>query len=79
MLLGLPIAGPLPALRMTGVQDGLRAEMPRIASVPTISLDGKGEFEQILAVARRWVQRNARKRTLVGTVNDMCALAALRR
>lgn len=77
MLLGLPIAGPLPALRMTGVQDGLRVELPRIASAPTMHLDGKGDFDQILAVVRRAV-RNVRKRTLVGTVNDMCALAALR-
>ncbi len=77
MLLGLPIAGPLPALRMTGVQDGLRAELPRISAAATMHLDGKGDFDQILAVVRRAV-RNVRKRTLVGTVNDMCALAALR-
>ena len=78
LLLGLPIAGPLPALRITGIQDGLRAEMPRIESTPAMHLDGKGDFDQILAVMRRAVRRNPRKRTLVGTVNDMCALAALR-
>lgn len=78
MLLELPIAGPIPALRITGIQDGLRAELPRTANVPILHLDGKGDFDQILLVVRRSVRRNPRRRTLVGTVNDMCALAALR-
>jgi ribose transport system substrate-binding protein len=78
LLLGLPIAGPLTGLRITGTQDGLRAELPRIASMPVLHLDGKGDFDQILSVVRRCVRRNPRRRTLVGTVNDMCALAALR-
>jgi ribose transport system substrate-binding protein len=77
-LLELPIAGPLPGLRITGIQDGLRAELPRVVSTPTLHLDGKGDFDQILSVVRRSVRRNPRRRTLVGTVNDMCALAALR-
>jgi len=78
LLLELPIAGPLPALRLTGVLDGLRAELPRLTAVPPVHLDGKGDFEQILSVMRRWLRRGPRRRTLVGTVNDMCALAALR-
>ncbi len=78
MLFGLPIAGPLPALRITGMMDGLRAELPRVASVPVVHLDGKGDFEQILSVMRTWLRRGPRRRTLVGTVNDTCALAALR-
>jgi len=78
MLLELPIAGPLPGLRITGIQDALRAELPRLTNLPVLRLDGKGEFDQILSVVRRSVSRNPRRRTLVGTVNDMCALAALR-
>ena len=78
MLLGLPIAGPLPALRITGIQDGLRAELPKIGAASTVHLDGKGDFDQILNVVRQSLRRNPRRRTLVGTVNDMCALAALR-
>ena len=77
LLIGLPIAGTLPALRITGIQDGLRSELPRLAA-PATHLDGKGDFDQILSVVRRWLRRNARRRTLVGTVNDVCALAALR-
>jgi len=78
MLLELPIAGPLPGLRLTGVLDGARSELPRIDATPVVRLDGKGDFDQILAVLRRAVARNPRRKTLVGTVNDMCALAALR-
>jgi ribose transport system substrate-binding protein len=78
LLLELPIAGPLPGLRLTGVQDALRAELPGIDTVPVLHLDGKGDFDQILSVVRRAMRRNPRRRTLVGTVNDMCALAALR-
>jgi ribose transport system substrate-binding protein len=77
-LLELPIAGPLPGLRITGIQDGLRTELPAVVTAPTLHLDGKGDFDQILSVVRRSVSRNPRRRTLVGTVNDMCALAALR-
>jgi hypothetical protein len=36
------------------------------------------DFDQILGVVRRWLRRNSPRRTLVGTVNDMCAIAALR-
>ncbi|HWB83513.1 MAG TPA: substrate-binding domain-containing protein [Bryobacteraceae bacterium] len=78
MLLELPIAGPLLGLRVTGIQDGLRSELPRITNTPTVHLDGRGDFDQILLAVRRWLRRNPRRRTLVGTVNDMCALAALR-
>jgi ribose transport system substrate-binding protein len=78
LLLELPIAGPLPALRVTGMLDGLRAELPRIDSVPVTHLDGKGDFDQVLSVMRRYLRRVKLRRTLVGAVNDLCALAALR-
>ena len=79
LLLELPIAGPLPQLRMTGLLDSLRKELPAISSLPISHLDGKGDFEQILGVVRKYLRRTAaKKRTLVGAVNDTCALAALR-
>jgi len=79
LLLELPIAGPLPQLRMTGLLDGLHREMPATVSTPVSHLDGKGDFEQILGVVRRHLRRGvSKRRTLVGAVNDMCALAALR-
>ena len=56
----------------------LRKELPAIAHSQVVHLDGKGDFEQILDVVRRFLRRSTLKRTLVGAVNDMCALAALR-
>jgi len=78
LLLELPIAGSLLELRVTGLVDGLRSELPGIASVPVIHLNGRGDFEQVLEVLRQYLRRAPAKRTLVGTVNDICALAALR-
>src|SRR6185312_4570474 len=42
ILLELPIAGSLLELRITGFVDGLRAELPQIASVPVTHLNGRG-------------------------------------
>jgi ribose transport system substrate-binding protein len=77
LLLELPIAGPLPQLRVTGMLDGFRRET-KLSNTPVTHLDGKGEFDQILDVVRRFLRRTPLRRTLVGAVNDTCALAALR-
>jgi len=78
LLLELPIAGPLPGLRITGTVDGLKSELPYFGKLSAAYLDGRGGFEQILGVVRRHVNRVKPRRTLIGTVNDLCALAALR-
>lgn len=77
-LIELPIAGSLLELRMTGLFDGLRAELPSIVNVPVARLNGRGDFEQVLEIVRQYLRRARARRTLVGTVNDICALAALR-
>jgi ribose transport system substrate-binding protein len=78
VLLELPIAGSLLELRITGFTDGLRAELPSIVNVPVAHLNGRGDFEQVLEVVRQYLRRAPARRTLIGTVNDICALAALR-
>lgn len=78
VLMELPIAGSLLELRLAGLVDGLRAEMPRIVETPLIRLDGRGGFDQVLDVMRKYLRRRGLRRTLIGTVNDVCALAALR-
>jgi ribose transport system substrate-binding protein len=77
VLLELPIAGSLLELRITGLVDGLRAELPSIVNVPVAHLNGRGDFEQVLEVIRQYLRRAPARRTLIGTVNDVCALAAL--
>ncbi len=78
LLLELPIAGSLLELRLTGLVDGLRAELPQISGVPMAHLNGRGSFEQVLEILRQYLRRSPPRRTLIGTVNDICALAALR-
>jgi ribose transport system substrate-binding protein len=78
VLLELPIAGSLLELRITGLLDGLRAELPSAANIPVAHLNGRGDFEQVLEIIRQYLRRAPIRRTLVGTVNDICALAALR-
>jgi ribose transport system substrate-binding protein len=78
VLLELPIAGSLLELRITGLVDGLRAELPSMVSVPVAHLNGRGDFEQVLEIIRQYLRRAPVRRTLIGTVNDVCALAALR-
>ena len=78
VLVELPIAGSLLELRLAGFVDGLRREMPKISEIPLARLNGRGGFEQVLDVMRKYLRRRGQPRTLVGTVNDICALATLR-
>src|SRR5215211_2040833 len=74
----LPLAGPLPQLRITGMLAGLAEVLPGVKKTPTTRLDGKGIFEKSLEVARRYLRRTRPKRTLVLAVNDPSALGVLR-
>jgi ribose transport system substrate-binding protein len=74
----LPLAGPLPQLRITGMLAGMGEVLPAIKRVPTARVDGKGIFEKSLEVARRYLRRTRPKRTLVVAVNDPSALGVLR-
>ncbi len=78
VLLELPIAGSLLELRLAGMVDGLRTELPRIVETPLVRLDGRGSFDQVLDVMRKYLRRRRPRRTLIGAVNDICSLAALR-
>jgi ribose transport system substrate-binding protein len=78
LLVELPIAGSLLELRITGLVDGLRTELPQIANAPVVHLNGRGDFEQVLEVVRQYLRRAPARRTLIGAVNDIGALAALR-
>jgi ribose transport system substrate-binding protein len=74
----LPLAGPLPQLRITGMLAGLSEVLPAVKQAPTARLDGKGIFEKSLEAARRYLSRTRPRRTLVVAVNDPSALGVLR-
>ena len=78
LLLELPIAGPLPQLRITGTIAGLHEILPGIEAGSVVRLDGKGDFEHSFDIVRRLLRRTAAKRTLIAAVNDPMALGALR-
>jgi len=78
LLLELPIAGPLPQLRISGAVAGLSEALPGIDPRSMVHLNGRGEFEHSLNVVRRYLRQTPPKRTLVAAVNDPSALGALR-
>jgi ribose transport system substrate-binding protein len=78
LLLELPIAGPLPQLRVTGTEAGLAETLPGIDTRSIARLNGKGEFDHSLDVVRRFLRRTPPRRTLIAAVNDPSALGALR-
>ena len=78
LLLELPMAGLLPQLRLQGTLAGIRQVLPGVEDSRVIHLDGKGTFEASLDVVRRHLRQAPERRTLVGAINDQCALGALR-
>jgi len=78
LLLELPIAGSLPQLRISGLLAGLRQELHGIERALVTHLDGKGGFERNLEMVRKHLRRSPRRRTLIGGINDMAVLGAIR-
>lgn len=77
LLLELPMAGPLPRSRLTGVLAGIREFLPKIPDQKVRFINGNGRFENSLQVTRRYVQHNKAKHVLVGALNDPSCLGAL--
>ncbi|RZU43089.1 substrate-binding domain-containing protein [Edaphobacter modestus] len=77
LLLELPMAGPLPRSRLTGVLAGIREIIPKFQDQKVRFLDGKGRFESSLQVTRRYLQRVNTKHVLISALNDPSCLGAL--
>jgi len=77
ILLELPMAGPLPRSRLTGVLAGIREILPKIPDQRVRFINGNGRFENSLQVARRYLQQNKMKHVLIGGLNDPSCLGAL--
>ncbi len=77
MLLELPMAGPLPRSRLTGVLAGIREILPKIPDQKVHFINGNGRFENSLQVTRRYLQYNKAKHVLIGALNDPSCLGAL--
>jgi ribose transport system substrate-binding protein len=77
ILLELPMAGPLPRSRLTGVLAGIREVIPKIPDQTVRFINGNGRFENSLQVTRRYLQRLKVKHVLIGALNDPSCLGAL--
>lgn len=77
VLLELPMAGPLPRSRLTGVLAGIREILPRISDQRVRFLNGNGRFESSLQITRRYLKQHKSKHVLIGALNDPSCLGAL--
>lgn len=78
LLLELRIAGPVPQLRLTGMESGIREMLPAIRRDCFIHQDVKGDFSCALDLMRKRLRRIPARKTLIGGINDPSALGALR-
>lgn len=77
ILLELPMAGPLPRSRLTGILAGLREHLPKLPDQKICFMDGNGRFEKSLEVMRRHLRRTRSRNVLLGALNDPSCLGAL--
>jgi ribose transport system substrate-binding protein len=77
LLLELPMAGPLPRSRLTGMLAGLREHLQKLPDQKIRFIDGNGRFEKSLEVMRRHLRRTSSRHILIGALNDPSCLGAL--
>jgi ribose transport system substrate-binding protein len=67
---------PLLEARMLGIYDGIASILKGTSLIPVHRYDTKGSQERTIDVIRRHLSRSRSQHILIGTVNDVCALAA---
>lgn len=77
VLLELPMAGPLPRSRLTGMLAGVREQLHSLPDQKVLFLDGNGRFEKSLDIMRRYLRRSKSRHILLGALNDPSCLGAL--
>src|SRR5437763_1119136 len=78
VMLELPRAGNLPQMRLTGMLVGINLALPSAKNCRITHLNGDGEMAPSFEVVRRHLRASRSRRTLVGTINDVSAIGALR-
>ncbi|MDE1177469.1 MAG: helix-turn-helix domain-containing protein [Edaphobacter sp.] len=77
LLLELPMAGPLPRSRLTGVLAAIRETLSGFDDRRVHFLNGHGRFENSLDVTRRYLCRSKARHVLVAALNDPSCLGAM--
>ncbi len=78
ILLELPRAGNLPQMRLTGVLVGINLSLPSAKNCRITHLNGNGELGPSFEVVRRHLRQLRSRRIVVGAINDVSAIGALR-
>jgi ribose transport system substrate-binding protein len=77
ILLELPMAGPLPRSRLTGMLAGIREILPKVPDQRVRFLNGNGRYENSLDVMRKHLRKSKATKVLIGAMNDPSCLGAL--
>ena len=78
LLLDIDISGPLQALRMKGVEVGLKQAVPELNGIEVVRLNCNARFLLTMELIRDHLCRSRARRILVGAAFDPSALGALR-
>ncbi len=78
VLLELPRAGNLPQMRLTGMLVGINLTLPSAKNSRVTHLDGDGDLGPSFEVVRRHIRTSRSRRIVVGAINDVSAIGALR-
>src|SRR5438093_9580632 len=78
IMLELPRAGNLPQMRLTGMLVGINLALPSAKNCRITHLNGDGEMGPSFEVVRRHLRVSRSRRILVGAINDVSAIGALR-
>lgn len=77
ILLELPMAGPLPRSRLTGILAGIREVLPKLPEQRVRFINGNGQYEISLDMMRKHLRKSKANRVLIGGMNDPSCLGAL--
>ena len=77
LLIGLPQAGSLPEIRLTGSLLGIREILPNLMESKITVVSGNGQFDASREAVRQHLKKSTGNRILVSAINDPSALGAL--
>ena len=78
ILLELPRAGNLPQMRLTGMLVGINLVLPTAKDCRVTHLNGDGDLGPSFEVVRKYIRGSRSRRQVVGAINDVSAIGALR-
>jgi ribose transport system substrate-binding protein len=78
ILLELPRAGNLPQMRLTGMLVGINLVLPTAKNCRVSHLNGDGDLGASFEVVRKYIRGSRSRRLVVGAINDVSAIGALR-